>query len=136
MSLVLLTPEGYGLTESVFARTLALSREFGGHVSEHHSVSALARPFDAVYTTRWQTTGTEKSDPLWRERFAPFRVSGAMMDAVSNEVGTVFMHDLPAVRGEDCDASVLDGPRSIAFEQAAQKLYTAMAILDWCVADD
>jgi ornithine carbamoyltransferase len=134
MSLVLLTPEGYGLAESVLARTFALSREFGGRVSEHHSVSSPGTPFDVLYTTRWQTTGTEKSDPLWRERFAPFRVSGAMMDAFSNEAGTVFMHDLPAVRGEDCDASVLDGPRSIAFEQATQKLYTAMAILDWCVS--
>ena len=43
------------------------------------------------------------------------------------------MHDLPAVRGEDVAAEVLDGPQSIAFRQAANKLYSAMAILELCV---
>ena len=41
--------------------------------------------------------------------------------------------DLPAVRDEDCDSALLDGPRSIAFMQAQQKLFTAMAVLSWCV---
>ncbi len=98
MSLVLVTPPGYGLTESVAARAAALSTQFGGSVSHFHEMSAAAGPFDVVYTTRWQTTGTEKPDPQWREVFAPFRVSSALLDAVTGD-GTVFMHDLPAVRG-------------------------------------
>ena len=133
MTLVLLTPERYGLAEPLLARARALSGEFGGRVSELHAIPEPDEPFDVVYTTRWQTTGTEKNDLLWRERFAPFRVSEALMKRFSRESGTVFMHDLPAVRGEDCDSAVLDGPQSIAFEQATQKLYTAMAVLDWCV---
>ena len=44
----------------------------------------------------------------------------------------VFMHDLPAHRGDEVTAEVLDGPRSIAFTQAACKLYSAMAVLEWC----
>ncbi len=44
----------------------------------------------------------------------------------------MFLHDLPAHRGEEVAADVLDGPESIAFEQAANKMYTAMAVLEWC----
>jgi ornithine carbamoyltransferase len=131
MTLALLTPDGYGLTAPLLARALELSREFGGEVSELHEIPPSAGPFDVVYTSRWQTTGTEKNDRVWRERFIPFRVSAALMDQLGDK-NAVFMHDLPAVRGEECDSSVLDGPQSIAFEQATQKLYTAMAVLDWC----
>jgi hypothetical protein len=44
------------------------------------------------------------------------------------------MHDLPAVRGEEVAAEVLDGPQSIVFDQAEYKLYGAMAVLEWCLA--
>ncbi len=44
------------------------------------------------------------------------------------------MHDLPAHRGEEVTAAVLDGRHSIAFDQAGNKLYSAMAVLEWCLA--
>jgi ornithine carbamoyltransferase len=133
MELVLLTPQGYGLAPAVSRCAAALAQRFGGRIAELHEIPARAEPFDVLYTTRWQTTGTEKHDPIWRERFAPFRVDQAMMGRFGDPSRTVFMHDLPAVRGEDCDTATIDGRRSIAFEQAHQKLYTAMAVLDWCI---
>lgn len=136
LELLLITPRGYGLSDSIVVQAHELGRRFGGRVEERHDFPADIPLADAVYTTRWQTTGTFKSDPLWRERFGPLRVTAALMAAMSKRSGTVFMHDLPAVRGEDCDAAVLDGPQSIAFEQAGQKLFTAIAILEWCVAID
>jgi ornithine carbamoyltransferase len=48
----------------------------------------------------------------------------------------VFLHDLPAHRGEEVTAEVLDGPSSLAFEQAGNKLHSAMAVLEWCAAGD
>ncbi|GAB3804859.1 hypothetical protein GCM10027605_29700 [Micromonospora zhanjiangensis] len=82
-----------------------------------------------VYTTRWQTTGTSKPDPDWRAVFAPFRVTAEVMERAPK---AVFMHDLPAHRGEEVSAEVLDGPAAIAFEQAENKMYSAMAVLEWC----
>jgi ornithine carbamoyltransferase len=55
------------------------------------------------------------------------------MDRVSSP-RTVFMHDLPAKRGEDVDDEVLDGPRSLAWVQAQHKMFSAMSVLEWCVA--
>jgi ornithine carbamoyltransferase len=89
-------------------------------------------PADAVYATRWQTTGTSKADVHWRDHFRAFQVTEAMMKRRAKPE-SVFMHDLPAVRGEDCESIVLDGAQSIAFEQATQKMHTATAILEWAL---
>jgi len=61
-----------------------------------------------------------------------FAVRAPLVDYMSKSREAVIMHDLPAVRGEDCDGEILDGPLSICFDQAEQKLYTAMAVLRWC----
>lgn len=135
MRLSLFTPEGYGLPQEVRDLALAAAASNNSRIEEFHSLDQLPAQADIVYTTRWQTTGSSKPDPNWRDRFAPFGVTQALMQRVSRLNGTVFMHDLPAVRGEDVASEVLDGPQSIAFQQAQNKVFSAMAVLEWCVAD-
>jgi len=125
------TPPGYPVDPMVLARATAVADRIGARVGESHDMSVPPSGVDVVYTTRWQTTGTTKPDPDWREVFAPFQVTAALWDANPK---AVFMHDLPAHRGEEVTAEVLDGPASIAFEQAATKMHTAMAVLEWCRA--
>jgi ornithine carbamoyltransferase len=125
------TPPGYGLERSVLDRARKLAAATGSTVSESHDLADLPGDADAVYTTRWQTTGTSKPDPGWRETFAPFQVDERVMARTPK---AVFMHDLPAHRGEEVTAEVLDGPKSIAFAQAENKLHSAMAVLEWCRA--
>lgn len=131
--LTLLTPPGYGVVPEVMEQARRSAGACGAVVEERHDASTAPRGVDVVYTTRWQTTGTTKADPDWRRAFAPFGVTPALMAEVSRP-GTVFMHDLPATRGEDVEDAVLDGPQSLAWEQAENKLYSAMAVLEWCVA--
>ncbi|MBB6421375.1 ornithine carbamoyltransferase [Streptomyces sp. AK010] len=126
------TPEGYGLPAGLLAEARALARDRGGRIAERHDMDDLPERVDVVYTTRWQTTGTTKPDPDWRRGFEPFRVDG---DLMGRWPGALFLHDLPAHRGEEVTAEVLDGPSSIAFEQARFKLYSAMAVLEWVMAD-
>jgi ornithine carbamoyltransferase len=56
------------------------------------------------------------------------------MTKVSKPSGTIFLHDLPAIRGAEVVDEVLDGPQSLAFRQARHKLTSAMAVLKWCAA--
>jgi ornithine carbamoyltransferase len=54
------------------------------------------------------------------------------MAEVSRRSGTIFLHDLPAIRGAEVTDEVLDGPQSLAFRQALHKMTSAMAVLKWC----
>ena len=128
-SLDLRTPPGYGLEPGLRERALAQAAASGAAVRERHDLADLPDGLDVVYTTRWQTTGTSKPDPGWHAVFEPFQVNERLMARAPK---AVFMHDLPAHRGEEVTAEVLDGPDSIAFDQARNKMYSAMAVLEWC----
>jgi ornithine carbamoyltransferase len=123
------TPAGYGLSDQ--ARSAAEGTATGARIEERHDMLHLPEHVDVIYTTRWQTTGTTKRDANWRDIFGPFRVDRSILDRFPS---AVFMHDLPAHRGEEVESAVIDGPSSIVFDQAANKLYSAMAALEWCVA--
>ncbi|WP_371495230.1 ornithine carbamoyltransferase [Kitasatospora sp. NBC_00374] len=123
------TPPGYGLDAGYLAEAVKQAEAYGSVVTERHDMADLPAGVDVIYTTRWQTTGTTKPDPDWREVFAPFQARAELWES---SPGAVFMHDLPAHRGEEVTAEVLDGPASIAFWQAEHKLYSAMAVLEWC----
>ncbi|GAA1973205.1 ornithine carbamoyltransferase [Kitasatospora viridis] len=128
VSLQLRTPPGYGVEQRFLDSAAAHAAQSGATVEQRHDMADLPQ-VDVVYTTRWQTTGTTKPDPDWRTVFAPFQVNSGVLAATP---GALFMHDLPAHRGEEVTAEVLDGPASIAFEQAEHKYHSARAVLEWC----
>lgn len=122
------TPSGYGIKKELMQEIDSAAHAHGSTIVQRHDLEELPHEVDIVYTTRWQTTGTTKTDPKWRNAFMPFQVNGALM---SRYPLAQFMHDLPAHRGDEVTADVLDAPYSIAFEQAANKLASAMAVLPW-----
>ena len=134
MHLTLVTPEGYGVPEAMIEEARQIGERNGSLIEEHHDVDRLPRGVDAVYTTRWLTTGVERDEPGWQEKFRPYGVTPGIMARVSKE-RTIFMHDLPALRGADVLDEVLDGPQSIAFRQAYHKMTSAMAVLHWCIGE-
>jgi ornithine carbamoyltransferase len=127
-TLHLRTPPGYGVEQRFLDRAAVNAKRSGAAISERHDMCDLPE-VDVVYTTRWQTTGTVKPDPDWLRVFAPFQVDHAVM---AGTPAAVFMHDLPAHRGDEVTADVLDGPASIAFDQAENKYHSARAVLEWC----
>jgi ornithine carbamoyltransferase len=122
------TPRGYGLSQATLDAAQRAASRSGARLREQHDLDDLPTEVDVVYTTRWQTTGTSKEDPEWRSRFEPFRVTAQLM---ADRPGAIFMHDLPAHRGEEVEAEVIDGPASVVLDQAACKMYSAMAVLEW-----
>lgn len=133
--LTIVTPKGYGLPEELLDLARELGRDQGSTVEQHHNVTDLPRNVDAVYTTRWQTMGVPKADPEWRRHFLPYTVDARLLERVSKPEGTIFLHDLPAVRGDDVTDDVLDGSQSLAWRQAEHKMFSAMAILEWCLSE-
>jgi ornithine carbamoyltransferase len=125
------TPPGYGVDPVVLQQCEKLFRRNGGRLEHSHDHSSFGIGADIVYTTRWQTTGMPKTGANWREEFQPFQLCGSVLDANPK---ALVMHDLPAHRGEEITSDVLDGPSSIAFEQAHGKLPGAKAVLEWCLA--
>ncbi|MFI5801339.1 ornithine carbamoyltransferase [Streptomyces sp. NPDC051561] len=129
--LSVLCPEGYGLPPEILARVEQLG---GGKalVTHHQHIDELDAPADAVYTARWQTMGVEKADPNWLRAFDGFRVDRDFFAKVTGP-NAVFLHDLPAIRGQEVTDDMLDGPESLAWRQAYHKMTAAMSVLEWCV---
>lgn len=129
LRLTLVTPPGYGLPEE----ELAIVERLGGagRIDQLHTLDEAPTGVDVVYTSRWQTMGVSKADPDWRSLFDPLQVNEKLVEQVGHP-GTIFLHDLPAIRGQEVTDEVLDGPRSRAWRQAYHKMTSAMAVLEWC----
>src|SRR5579859_5188952 len=80
----------------------------------------------AIYTDVWTSMGQEAERQTRRKEFAEYQVNAALMRAAPD---AVFMHCLPAHRGEEVTDEVIDGPRSVVFEQAGNRLYAQMALM-------
>ncbi len=126
------SPPGYGLSDDVMATAAQQARQSGAGFRVHDEIPAAPSPADVVYTTRWLTMGVQR-DSDWLPAFEPFRVDKAVFEKFIDGDQTVFMHDLPAVRGQEVSGDVLDGPRSIALRQSYHKRTGAMTALLWAL---
>jgi ornithine carbamoyltransferase len=111
----------------------ANARHSGAVVSFVDSPDLLPTPVDVVYTARWQSMGKEPAVPHWRSLLAKWRVDGRLMEQVGGK-DTIFMHDLPASRGDEVTDAVMDGSRSRIRQQANNKTISAMVALKKTVA--
>lgn len=83
---------------------------------------------DAVYTDVWSSMGQEKEQKKREQDFASYQVNAKLMDHAPN---AIFMHCLPARRGQEVSAEVIDGPQSRIVEQAANRMHAQKAVLAW-----
>jgi len=90
-----------------------------------------AKGADVLYTDVWVSMGQEEEREARLKTFRPYQVGAKLMKLASSRA--VVMHCLPAHRGEELTADLMDGERSIVFDQAENRLYNAMAVLVWCV---
>jgi ornithine carbamoyltransferase len=122
--LIVITPDGFAPDEAAVARARSLSLD-GDRLTLTHDLSELEGA-TAVYTDVWTSMGQESERQSRRKLFAEYQVNEALMNAVPN---AVFMHCLPAHRGEEVTDEVIDGPRSVVFQQAGNRLYAQMALM-------
>jgi ornithine carbamoyltransferase len=122
------TPPGYEPAEDVVLTAERLAAASGSLVVLTHDPLRAAAGADAVYTDVWLSMGDDDAERAARvAALRPYRVDEAVM--AEAKPGAVFLHCLPAHRGEEVVASVIDGPRSLVFDQAENRMHTAAAVL-------
>ena len=101
-----------------------------GQAGLERDPSAAVEDAQVVVTDSWISMGQADADEK-RRALAPYRVSEQLMAAAAP--GAIFLHCLPAHRGEEVDADVLDGPRSAVMDEAENRLHAQKAVLLWCL---
>jgi ornithine carbamoyltransferase len=127
MEIRLAHPEGYGPSPVVLAAAERLAVANGGKIVVGHDPAQLVPGSDALYTDVWVSMGQEDQSRARRAAFAGYAIDTPLLEMAG--AGAVAMHCLPAHRGEEITAEVLDGPRSLAFEQAENRLHVQKAFL-------
>jgi ornithine carbamoyltransferase len=102
-----------------------------GHFEAFGDPHAACRGADLVTTDVWTSMGFESENDTRQQDFAQWRVDAAMMREAKRDA--VFMHCLPAHRGEEVTAEVLDGPQSIVWDEAENRLHAQKALLEYLV---
>jgi ornithine carbamoyltransferase len=121
------TPPGYQPLPEVVERARALAASTGGKVLVTTSPTEAVEGADAVYTDVWASMGREAEAASRLPLFRPYQVNLDLLGLASPRA--VFMHCLPAHRGEEVAGEVMESPRSVVFDQAENRLHTAKAVL-------
>jgi len=127
MHFTIASPPGYRLPEPVLKAARRLAAESGGSVREAETPQEAVRDADVVYTDVWTSMGQEESHGARLRAFAGYQVNAELMALAPPHA--VVMHDLPAHRGEEIADEVIEGPQSIVFDQAENRLHAQKAIL-------
>jgi ornithine carbamoyltransferase len=119
-------PAGYGPNERIVALARELAVTSGGSLAFGGDPHEAVEGADVVYTDAWTSMGQEAEAEERRDAFAPFQVNESLLAASPD---ALVMHCLPAHRGEEITCDVMDGPRSIIFEQSENRLHGQKALL-------
>ena len=125
VSIKVITPNGYEPDADATRRARAAARH-GATLEVTQDLGAV-EGVDVVYTDVWTSMGQETESRLRLKAFAGFEVNDAMMARAKPDA--LFMHCLPAHRGEEVAASVIDGPQSVVYDQAENRLHAQKALL-------
>jgi ornithine carbamoyltransferase len=126
------SPDGFELSEEARLSVEAGVRA-GGSLELMHDPVEAATGADAIYTDVWASMGQEAEAAARRVIFAPYQVNAALMAHAA--AGALFMHCLPAHRGDEVTDEVIDSPASVVFDQAENRLHSQKALLALLAAD-
>jgi ornithine carbamoyltransferase len=122
IELTVASPPGYELDDDIVER----ARNLGGVVEVTIDPYEAVKGADAIYTDVWTSMGQEDETVARRAAFAGFQVDRQLMEAAGDQAR--FLHCLPAHRGEEVTAEVIDGPSSVVWKQAANRMHAVRAL--------
>lgn len=133
MSFAMASPPGYDLPDAVKRMVADRASENGGAAEFYTAPADAIRGADVVYTDVWASMGQEDTYAQRKEAFAGYAITADLMALA--KPGAIFMHDLPAHRGEEVMEDVIEGPQSVVFDQAENRLHAQKAILALLAGD-
>jgi ornithine carbamoyltransferase len=129
MSISLACPKGYGPDPAIVKAAQQEARRTGGSIELAKDPRKAALGADVLYTDVWVSMGKEREAKRRQKLLKPYQVNAKLLGMAKPHA--VVMHCLPAHRGQEITAEVMDGPRSIVWEQAENRLHIEKAILEW-----
>jgi ornithine carbamoyltransferase len=127
LSVAVATPAADAPEPEIVQTAFEIASQTGGSVRVGTDPCEAVAEAHVVYTDVWASMGSEHEAEERRQRFAPYRVTQELFRKARPEA--VFLHCLPAHRGEEVDAAVIDSPRSAVFHQAENRLHAQKALL-------
>jgi ornithine carbamoyltransferase len=127
MAFIAATPRGYEPNKNVFKIASKEAATNGSSVDINHNPKDAVKHADVIYTDVWTSMGQEAQKEERMEAFHEFQVNAKLMSIAKHKA--LFMHCLPAHRGEEVTDEVMDSPQSVVFDQAENRLHTEKAIL-------
>ena len=134
MNVTLACPLGYEPNEGIMERARREAKRNHCQVQTFDNPKDAVKDADILYTDVWTSMGQETEQEDRKKAFQGFCIDQHLMDATQNKE-TLVMHCLPAHRGEEITAEVMESPSSIIFDQAENRLHTHKAILDYLLKD-
>ncbi len=122
-------PEAYSPDEKVVADARAIAERTGGSVSLHTDAAEAAADADVMITDTWVSMGKEDEKAERIAVFGGYTVDGRLMALAKPDA--IFLHCLPAYRGLEVAAEVIDGPQSVVWDEAENRLHAQKALLAW-----
>lgn len=129
MHVSMASPSKYSPHQEVVERAMSIAEATGGSISLHQDPSAAASHADVVVTDTWISMGQEAEKAKRIQEFAGFTVDADLMAKAKPDA--IFLHCLPAYRGYEVSAEVLDGPQSVIWDEAENRLHAQKALMAW-----
>lgn len=127
MDIYVACPENYEPNNLVLEKAIKIAEKNNSKIVLTKNVELAVNNADVVYTDVWVSMGNEEEKEKRRNDFLKYQVNNKLMKLASPNA--IFMHCLPAIRGEEVTSEVIDGPQSVVFDQAENRLHAQKAVL-------
>lgn len=134
MHLHVCTPKNYEPDKQVWKSAEKVAAKTGGSITQEYDPRTAVKGADVIYTDVWVSMGQENEKEIRSKVFKGYQINEALMKKAKKSA--VVMHCLPAIRGEEITDEVMDGPQSIIFDQAENRLHVQKTILWLYLGDD
>lgn len=134
MDMSVACPKGYEPNGDILKTAQEFAEENNTEITVSDDINVALKNVDVVYTDVWVSMGDEAEEKQRKMDLSPSKVNSDLM-SIAND-GAIFMHCLPAIRGQEVSSEVIDGPNSVIYDEAENRMHAQKAVLYYYLKDD